>query len=337
MSPDERYRLRRYLLAPIHSAAILYLLMGLAILAIQRPLISLVQKLWGIPFERAEMLVPFVGVGLVLINASFLIFRYLNHGFSPAASGESSSSSRELYRLRDDVRSLLQEAQELAQAGKKEHSLSEEERAQMVANLSNVLGESLRNDAVSIFEQKYAAATILDRQNQRIREEFSHCEERLNSEINKLGRRGNINLTLGFLTTMVALGVLAQITFFSPLPQDLSNYGELAMRYLPRLALAVFIQVFAFFFLRLYRTTLEEIKFFQNEMTNIELAAIALETSNKAKDAPYLQDICKRLLEIDRNSGSRSTDRRTKGKNTATSEVTDLVSIAKDILAKVKT
>lgn len=43
--------------------------------------------------------------------------------------------------------------------------------------------------------------------------------------------------------------------------------------------LAIFVEVFSFFFLRLYRSMLAEIKYFQNELTNIELKIIAVEIS----------------------------------------------------------
>ena len=47
--------------------------------------------------------------------------------------------------------------------------------------------------------------------------------------------------------------------------------------YAPRLTLSIFIEFFSFFFLRLYKTGISEIKYFQNELTNAELKFIAVE------------------------------------------------------------
>ncbi|MBI5525005.1 MAG: hypothetical protein HY897_01580 [Deltaproteobacteria bacterium] len=39
--------------------------------------------------------------------------------------------------------------------------------------------------------------------------------------------------------------------------------------YVPRITTVTFIEVFAFFFLKLYRASLIEIKFYQNELTSL--------------------------------------------------------------------
>ncbi len=52
----------------------------------------------------------------------------------------------------------------------------------------------------------------------------------------------------------------------------------LSYRFVVRVSLPIFMQVFAYFFLRLYRYGLFEIKYFQNEITSAQLRIIALET-----------------------------------------------------------
>lgn len=79
---------------------------------------------------------------------------------------------------------------------------------------------------------------------------------------------------LGILTTVTGLSILGYYVFHAqPSGQDPWLFTT---HFLPRLTLVVFIEIFAYFFLRLYKSSLTEIKYFQNEMTNIEAKFIAL-------------------------------------------------------------
>jgi len=55
--------------------------------------------------------------------------------------------------------------------------------------------------------------------------------------------------------------------------------SKLLSYYLPKLSLVLFVEVFSFFFLRLYKESLDEIKYFQNELTNAELRFLAMEAA----------------------------------------------------------
>lgn len=61
------------------------------------------------------------------------------------------------------------------------------------------------------------------------------------------------------------------------------------------------MEIFAFFFLRLYRTSLVEIKFFQNELTNIELKLIALEAGIARDDKALIETLAANLMATERN------------------------------------
>jgi hypothetical protein len=54
--------------------------------------------------------------------------------------------------------------------------------------------------------------------------------------------------------------------------------------YIPRLATIVFIEVFSFFFLRLYKTTLAESKFYQIQLLAFSPIDIALQAAMKSSD-----------------------------------------------------
>jgi hypothetical protein len=63
----------------------------------------------------------------------------------------------------------------------------------------------------------------------------------------------------------------------------------------------VLIEVFAYFFVRLYRYSLFEIKYFQNEITNSEFRLIALETAFRSADVDAIKKACVEMLKVERN------------------------------------
>ncbi|MGF1845302.1 hypothetical protein L4C39_19345 [Vibrio clamense] len=120
--------------------------------------------------------------------------------------------------------------------------------------------------------------------------------QRLFREISDLRLRANINLLIGMAITAGGLYLLwttVSMVDSSELLKQLASEGSesntkfiknLVLPILPRIMLIIFIEIFAYFFLRLYKNGLAEIKYFQNELTNVEskLSAVnyALATGN---------------------------------------------------------
>jgi hypothetical protein len=69
----------------------------------------------------------------------------------------------------------------------------------------------------------------------------------------------------------------------------------------PRLSIAIFIEVFSFFFLKLYKNNLEDVKYFHNERTNIDSKIIALKASMLLEKEDVLNDIIKSFSTVERN------------------------------------
>jgi cell fate (sporulation/competence/biofilm development) regulator YmcA (YheA/YmcA/DUF963 family) len=123
---------------------------------------------------------------------------------------------------------------------------------------------------------------------------------RIYAEIDALGRRGALNLVIGILTAatgVTILGVLVLGKNSTP-----SNVLEFTMTFLPRLSLVVILELFSYFFLRLYKAGLDEIKYFQNEATNIEQKVLALEVSLEKCDEVMVAESIKCLLATERNA-----------------------------------
>jgi len=95
------------------------------------------------------------------------------------------------------------------------------------------------------------------------------------------------------------------IVFINPLelPDPTNpNYGWIiTAHYIPRLSVIVFAELFAYFFLRLYKSGLADIKYYQNELTNVELKISALKVALAAKDNELLKIVIGELAKVERN------------------------------------
>lgn len=131
---------------------------------------------------------------------------------------------------------------------------------------------------------------------------FEESRKRLAQEWDALNRRGNVNLILGMGTTLIGLYALWTFVTSSPeWPKEGDPLTQFSIHFIPRLTLIIFIELFAYFFLRLYRTGLEEIKYFQNEITNLEAKHIALVSAIETKDPAVITDVIGKLATTERN------------------------------------
>jgi len=128
---------------------------------------------------------------------------------------------------------------------------------------------------------------------------FNENLQRLATETSALGRRGNLNLLLGVMTTISGLILLGYFVLYDRVyPTDPVEFG---VHFVPRIALVLFVQAFAYFFLRLYKSSLQEIKFFQNETTNIQQRQAALIASIELGEQETQKDVILTLARTDRN------------------------------------
>lgn len=117
-----------------------------------------------------------------------------------------------------------------------------------------------------------------------IRALYETTQERLNAEINALNKRALLNLIIGSFVTVLAALVLVYVAVSDPLRDILATgstrslkWLELAAHYVPRLSIVIFLEVFAFFFLRLYKNTLAEVRLYQLDLTRVSTQASAVE------------------------------------------------------------
>jgi hypothetical protein len=147
-------------------------------------------------------------------------------------------------------------------------SISDEEKNSIINDIKTSIKDILNEDLLREIERIYSDKIIGSQKIGLILDDFNRISKRISNEIYALGRRANINLLIGSFTTVMAVGVLIYWVFSNN--NQFDNLTKLLSNYIPRLSIIIFIELFAYFFLKLYKSNLQEIKYFQNELTNIE-------------------------------------------------------------------
>jgi hypothetical protein len=116
-------------------------------------------------------------------------------------------------------------------------------------------------------------------------------------------RNANINLVLGLACALGGIWVMWQtlVTLpFEPTAAATWSIGDL-YKFLARLGLVLIIESVAFFFLKLYREDRSMIRYFRNEITNLELKTLALKSSITFAKPETLAKVLQMLAATERN------------------------------------
>lgn len=145
-------------------------------------------------------------------------------------------------------------------------------------------------------------------------EDFTKIKSRLSQDIDRINRISNINLLIGILTTGIAIFLLWTTLTSVKIPHPdgdtpLSTQIQLyVFQLLPRVTLSLLIQLFSFFFLRMYRRSYNDIKYFNNEMTNVEAKLLALKTARELMDTELVRTVVTELTKTDRNQFMKKSE-----------------------------
>lgn len=131
-----------------------------------------------------------------------------------------------------------------------------------------------------------------------IKHTFLASEERIKTEIQNLKRRATINLSLGVTLSCAALLVFFFLVYNEKPDED---YQKVFLHFAPRVGLVVFVELLAYFFLKLYKSTLTSIQYYHNELTNIETRKIAAIVAIKHCKEDKIWQTVEYLLKVERN------------------------------------
>jgi len=254
-----------------------------------------------------------VAIGLLGYSGLAVVMSYLQTGFRRSAEVEyetlkyqrefeenSAAQRMEMLQLADALRAEFQRARaEIESAKSRASNFDAGDRSELVAELKAKISAEANSSILNDLKTQVAAAYSQDARDKDLLHRFDESHFRLSKELEALSRRGNLNLALGALTTVIGLALLG-LSVFSEITEA-KDWWALASHFVPRLTLVVMIELFAYFFLSLYRTSLQEIKYFQNELTNIEAKQIALRAALSYGEQSLVADIVAKLATTERN------------------------------------
>ena len=95
-------------------------------------------------------------------------------------------------------------------------------------------------------------------------------------------------------------GILSLAYFLYSAPDIVDGVGFF-IHHLPKLSFVIVVELFAYFFLRLYKNGFDEIKYFQNEITNIEMKVMSLKYAQEFKNEDMIKELAMLLMKTERN------------------------------------
>jgi hypothetical protein len=227
-----------------------------------------------------------IGRLTVLLFAPLVLFlipgllSYLNP--TATSSSQGLNSERRIRELRAEVARLSSDITALRAAPT---PLDNEGAGTGPAASMDDLRASLMKELIPALEARLSRDARAKAQIEDIRASFANSYTRLAKAVEELNRRGNLNLVIGVITTLSAATILVYMALKAPatiVP------GEILAHYIPRLSTVIFIEVFSFFFLRLYKATLDDGKFYQIQLLSLGTVDIALQAAMKSGDASVL-------------------------------------------------
>lgn len=148
---------------------------------------------------------------------------------------------------------------------------------------------------------EYSYPDIISLKRRDIINVFGETERRINQEIASLTKRANINLIIGGSIALFGIGSLVAFLLTNQDQSAKIEITPLIIHWVARLSLVSLVELFAFFFLKIYKTELLSIQYYQDELTSIESRKIALLFSIIHDNKEDISKSIDCLVNIDRN------------------------------------
>jgi ABC-type multidrug transport system fused ATPase/permease subunit len=244
----------------------------------------------GMMDTRLSLFVPIISLSLFAMSILGIIMIYLQTGFKrdfrekeqlldyelefknlrkQMASSKNILTSNKLLILQDQLESMQREIQ--LKFGSKQNI---QETQQLVNKIFDRMKTEASEKLLSELEVKVQERVNQKNVTQAIDSHYELSLQRLKNEMVALSWKGDLNLGLGIVITVIGFFLLGFFLFKTDATSE--QFTSFALHFIPRLSLVIFVEMFAYFFLALYKSTLSEIKYFQNELTNIESKYCAL-------------------------------------------------------------
>jgi hypothetical protein len=239
------------------------------------------ESYFGLNFLEGFFTPRKVGIFLVLSALGLFVANYLgifeaDEKFPPRTvidrSEELQETLRELRNYVVHFRPTTADAQ---------INIDEEFKNQLLARLTTESQSALSSFVKSEVFKQAAKKNFKEDKLQAIGDQLDAVIDTYQRDMASWRKNANVNLWIGLLCAIGGIGVMWQTLIV--LPFEIGNTGTWYIgdlyRFLARFGLVLIIESVAFFFLKLYREDRSMIRYFRNEITNLEAKAAALKTT----------------------------------------------------------
>jgi hypothetical protein len=247
------------------------------------------------------------GVGMIVASTSAELFSYLQRGLGFSVLSVPPISSRGASPNEDMIARITSVEKRIVDLQNNQNPETQVSTGLLSDSEKDDIKERIFNHVIQADVKEYLFAISkkfveehMHTSAELLRHRYTGIVSALEQEILNLGRRANVNLVMGVAITLIGLIILGYFVLYAAHP-IFSDRFEALIYFGTRLTLVVFIEVFAYFFLRLYRYSLFEIKYFQNESTNARFRIIALEACIQNGSKTVVERICMELAKTERN------------------------------------
>ncbi|EHR8529479.1 hypothetical protein KUS55_001153, partial [Escherichia coli] len=240
--------------------------------------------------EKKDFILFAITILVFLASFVAIMTSYLNKGIG---GKDIEKTSHILYKEIIKLNKRLSEIENKTSSGvsveiteSERNKLISDAKKRIIGNTLLLADNSLKSD-ISDFKKSYSLHKL-----------HTDMILRLESEIDRLNRRGGLNLAIG---TIIALTGILSLAYFLYSAPDIVDGVDFFIHHLPKLSFVIVVELFAYFFLRLYKNGFDEIKYFQNEITNIEMKAMSLKYAQEFKNEDIIKELAMHLMKTERN------------------------------------
>ncbi len=170
-------------------------------------------------------------------------------------------------------------------------------------NQPKILKEDEKNNIIEELFSKITSQTAQDiKRKERfetINRTIDYSKTRLENEIKALNRKANFNVRIALAVTSISIFFI--IYSIVSVHEKIDELIKFIYYFIPRLSLLVFTQLLANYFLSLYRTNSNEIKYYQNELTDLEYKSISLKIALLSENEENVGYLLKEIMKTERN------------------------------------
>lgn len=182
------------------------------------------------------------------------------------------------------------------------------ETQELIKHFNNLkMNENLSSDEL---KQAESELNLKEKKLNEIQEQFKNVSEtiqlkrstilRLKDYLIDINRKANLNLVYGLLFCISGI-IFIFYSLMSYVANPQSETIDTFMYFVPRISLTILIEIFSYFFLNLYKKSLDDIKYFQNEVTNLENKYLAILYAMESNDEQIKATVIEKLMNTERN------------------------------------